>query len=276
MKKTELYNQLSEKLIKSTMLKPGQTVTYRLTNITKSDLDPTRLAIPAAKNVPPVDTIFDEEKGEYVDIAAVRAVDGQGNHTFHEIFFYSNMAGHILLQGGRAVDQEIHSYLSLCDYNASKKNRDTSKEAIFELVDEEAKAERESRTRNIRREALNAAADMSAEDVKTYAAALGKDDSRAVSVLRNELEEMADNDPQEFLNLINNKQAIVTATINRAVKKGVVVYNQEQSRFEWPNKEVILVVARTGSDAIDEFVSFCTASPKGEKVFQTIQSKTKK
>lgn len=276
MKKTELYNQLSEKLVKSTMLKPGKSVTYRLTNIQKSSLDPTRLAIPAAKNVPATDTIFDEDKGEYVDIAAVRAVDGQGNHTFHEIFFYSNMAGHMILQGGRAVDQEIHSYLSLCDYNASKPNRDTSKEAIFELVDEEAKAEKESRTRNIRREALNAAADMSAEDVKTYAAAMGKDDTKAVSVLRNELEEMADTNPQDFLNLINNKQAVVTATVNRAIKKGVILFNQEQSRFEWPNKEVILVVARTGSDAIDEFVSFCTSSVKGEKVFQTIQSKTKK
>jgi len=276
MKKTELYNQLSDKLVKSTMLKPGKSVTYRLTNIQKSSLDPTRLAIPAAKNVPATDTIFDEEKGEYVDIAAVRAVDGQGNHTFHEIFFYSNMAGHMILQGGRAVDQEIHSYLSLCDYNASKPNRDTSKEAIFELVDEEAKAEKESRTRNIRREALNAAADMSAEDVKTYAAAMGKDDTKAVSVLRNELEEMADTNPQDFLNLINNKQAVVTATVNRAIKKGVILFNQEQSRFEWPNKEVILVVARTGSDAIDEFVSFCTSSVKGEKVFQTIQSKTKK
>jgi hypothetical protein len=276
MKKTELYNQLSDKLVKSTMLKPGQSVTYRLTNIQKSSLDPTRLAIPAAKNVPATDTIFDEEKGEYVDIAAVRAVDGQGNHTFHEIFFYSNMAGHMILQGGRAVDQEIHSYLSLCDYNASKPNRDTSKDAIFELVDEEAKAEKESRTRNIRREALNAAADMSAEDVKTYAAAMGKDDTKAVSVLRNELEEMADTNPQDFLNLINNKQAVVTATVNRAIKKGVILFNQEQSRFEWPNKEVILVVARTGSDAIDEFVSFCTSSAKGEKVFQTIQSKTKK
>ena len=83
-------------------------------------------------------------------------------------------------------------------------------------------------------------------------------------------------DPKSFLDLLSNKQAVVTASVNRAIKKGVVVYNQEQSRFEWPNKEVILVVARSGSDAVDEFVSFCTSSPKGEKVLQTIQSKTKK
>jgi hypothetical protein len=276
MKKTEMYNQLSEKLIKSTMLKPGQSVTYRLHNIQRDPFDPNRLAIPAVKGVPLIDTIYDEEKGEYVDIAAVRSVDGQGNHIFHEINFYSNMAGHMILTGGRAYDQEIHSYLSLCDYNASKLNRDTTKEAIFELVDEAATAEKDSRTRNQRREALNAAADLSPEDVKTYASALGKDDTKSVAVLRNELEEMADTDPKAFLDLLSNKQAVVTASVNRAIKKGVIIYNQEQSRFEWPNKEVILVVARSGSDAVDEFVSFCTSSPKGEKVLQTIQSKTKK
>lgn len=271
-----MYNQLSDKLIKSTMLKPGQSVTYRLHNIQKDPFDTNRLAIPAVKGVPLIDTIYDEEKGEYVDIAAVRSVDGQGNHIFHEINFYSNMAGHMILTGGRAYDQEVHSYLSLCDYNASKPNRDNTKEAIFELVDEAATAEKDSRTRNQRREALNAAADLSPDEVKTFAAALGKDDTKSIAVLRNELEEMADNDPKSFLDLISNKQAVVTATVNRAIKKGVIVFNQEQSRFEWPNAEVILVVARTGNDAIDEFVSFCTSSAKGEKVFQTIQSKSKK
>ena len=277
MKKTELYNRLSEKLVKGTMLKPGEQVVYRLHNMQKNPMDPTKLAIPSAKNVPPIDTIWDEETQQYIDIAAVRTVAPTGEHTFHEIFFYGNQAGHMILVGGRALDQEVHSYLSLCNYNASNPNRDTTKEAIFERVDEEAKAVKESRTRNVRREALNAAADLSPEDVKEYTAPLGKDDTRPVSVLRNDLEEMADKTPEEFMQLINNKQAVMKATINRALKKGVIVFNQEQSRFEWPNQEAILTVARsTGSDAVDELVSFCVSSAKGDKVFQTISSKAKK
>lgn len=259
------------------MLKPGEQVVYRLYNMQKNPMNPEKIAIPSAKNVPPVDTIWDEEKGEYVDIACIKSVDAQGNHNFQEIFFYGNMAGHLILQGGRAFDQEIHTYLTLCDYNASKPNRDTTKEVIFERVDEEVKAEKESRTRNIRREALNAAADLTPEEVKDYAAALGKDDSKPVKVLRNELEEMADSQPEDFMSLINNKQAVMKATINRALKKNFLVFNEEQSRFEWPNKEAILTVARTtGSDAIEELISFCISSAKGEKVFQTIQSKAKK
>ena len=277
MRKTNLYNGVSESLVKKTMLKPGEQVVYRLYNMQKNPMNPEKIAIPSAKNVPPVDTIWDEEKGEYVDIACIKSVDAQGNHNFQEIFFYGNMAGHLILQGGRAFDQEIHTYLTLCDYNASKPNRDTTKEIIFERVDEEVKAEKESRTRNIRREALNAAADLTPEEVKDYAAALGKDDSKPVKVLRNELEEMADSQPEDFMSLINNKQAVMKATINRALKKNALVFNEEQSRFEWPNKEAILTVARTtGSDAIEELISFCISSAKGEKVFQTIQGKAKK
>lgn len=277
MKKTKQFNNLSDKLLKSTMLKPGERVTYRLYGIQKNPMDPSRLAIPASKNVPVIDQIWDDGKQEYVDIAAVKSVDSEGNHNFHEIFFYGNQAGHMTLFGGRAIDQEIHSYLTLCNHNASNPNRDTTKEIVFELVDEGAKAEKESKKRNMKREALNAAADLDQEDVKNFIAALGKDDSRPVAVLRNELEELADTDPASFLDLIGNKQAVMKATINRGISKGVIVFNEEQSRFEWPNKEAILTVARaTGSDAVDELISFCVSSAKGEKVYQTIQSKAKK
>jgi hypothetical protein len=275
MKKTKLYNNLPDKLLKKMLLKPGEKVVYKLYNITSAPMDPTRLAIPAYRNVPPIDQIYDKESESYIDIAAVKSVDAEGNHTFHDIYFTSQQAGHMILFGGRAVDQEIHSYLSLCNHNASNKDRDTTKEVIFELVDEEAKAEKESTTRNKKRDALNIAADLTPEDVKDYTAALGKSEDRPIKVLRNELEALADRDPEEFLSLINNKQAVMKATINRALAKGAILFSEEQSMYKWANGEAILTVAR-GTEAIDEFVSFCVSSAKGEKVYQNLQSKSKK
>jgi hypothetical protein len=275
MKKTKLYNNLPDKLLKKMLLKPGERVVYKLYNITSAPMDPTRLAIPAYRNVPPIDQIYDKESESYIDIAAVKSVDAEGNHTFHDIYFTSQQAGHMILFGGRAVDQEIHSYLSLCNHNASNKDRDTTKEVIFELVDEEAKAEKESTTRNKKRDALNIAADLTPEDVKDYTAALGKSEDRPIKVLRNELEALADRDPEEFLGLINNKQAVMKATINRALAKGAILFSEEQSMYKWANGEAILTVAR-GTEAIDEFVSFCVSSAKGEKVYQNLQSKSKK
>lgn len=276
MKRTKMYNAVSPALLKQTMLKPGEQAVYRVEGIVQDPMNPGKWAIPAAKNVPPIDQIWDEEKQEYVDIAAVRNVDAEGVHMFHEIWFQGQQAGHLILRGGSAIDQEIHSYLSLCNYNGSNPNRDTSKEIYFTLVDEQAKSEKERKVRNLKREALNVSADLTAEDVRNYIAAMGADDSRPLEVLRNELETMADNDPKGFLELVANKQAVMKATLNRALKKGVIKFDEEQAKFSWPNGEAITIVARTtGGDAVEELVAFCVSSAKGEKVYQTIQTKSK-
>lgn len=276
MKKTKFYNNVSDALLKPTKLKPGQQVIYRVEGITPDPMNPGKWAIPAAKNVPPIDQIWDEEKQEYVEIAAVRTFDSEGNHTFHEIWFFGNQGGHMILRGGNAVDQEIHSYLSISNYNGSNPNRDTTKEVYFNLVDEQAKSEVERKVRNIKREALNVSADLTAEDVRNYIAALGQDDTRSLEVLRNDLETMADTDPKSFLELVSNKQAVMKATLNRALKKNVIKFEEDQSRFTWANGEVITVVARTtGGDAVEDLVGFCVSSTKGEKVYQTIQTKSK-
>lgn len=276
MKKTKFYNNVSESLLKPTKLKPGQQVVYKVEGITPDPMNPGKWAIPAAKNVPPIDQIWDEEKQEYVDIAAVRSFDAEGNHTFHEIWFFGNQVGLLILRGGSAIDQEIHSYLSLCNYNGSNPNRDTTKEVYFTLVDETAKSESERKVRNLKREALNVSADLTAEDVRNYIAALGQDDTKPLEVLRNDLETLADSDPKSFLELVSNKQAVMKATLNRALKKNVIKFEEEQSRFTWANGEVITTVARTtGSDAIEDLVAFCVSSTKGEKVYQTIQTKSK-
>lgn len=276
MKRTKFYNNVSDALLKPTKLKPGQQVVYKVEGITPDPMNPGKWAIPAAKNVPPIDQIWDEEKQEYVEIAAVRTFDSEGNHTFHEIWFFGNQVGLMILRGGNAVDQEIHSYLSLCNYNGSNPNRDTTKEVYFTLVDEQAKSEGERKVRNLKREALNVSADLTAEDVRNFIAALGQDDTKPLEVLRNDLETMADNDPKSFLELVSNKQAVMKATLNRALKKNVIKFEEEQSRFTWANGEVITTVARTtGSDAIEDLVAFCVSSAKGEKVYQTIQTKSK-
>lgn len=277
MKKTKMFNNISPELLAPTLLKKGEQAIYKIVGIQPDPMNPGKWSMPAAKNVPPTDQIWDETKQEYIDIAAVKTFDQEGNHTFHDIFFYGNQGGHIILRAGNAVDQELHSYLMICNYNGSNPNRDTTKEIYFELVDEKAKSIAESKVRNLKREALNASADLSPEEVKTYTAARGQDDTRPVEVLRNELENLADVDPKAFLDLIENKQAIMKATLNRAVKKGVIVFDEQQSKYSWPNGEVITIVARsTGSDAVEDLIAFCVSNAKGEKVYQTIQQKSKK
>lgn len=277
MKKTELYNNVSPELLNESKLKPGEQVVYRVAGIQPNPMDPTKWAIPAVRNVPVTDEIYDQIAERYVSISAIKSINADGTNNYHQLYFFGSQGGHLILLGGRAADQEIHSYLSLCNYNGSNPNRDESKEVIFELVDEVAKSQKETKQRNLKREALNSAADLSADDVRNYIAALGQDDTQKIEVLRNKLEEMADNDPEGFVALISNKQATMKATINRAITKGAIVFDAEQSRFTWPNGEAILTVSRTtGGDNVDELISYCVSGAKGEKVYQTLQSKAKK
>lgn len=277
MKKTELYNNVSPELLAQTKIKPGEQVVYRVTGIQPNPMDTSTWAIPAVKNVPVTDEIYDPIADRYVSIAAIRNVGTDGTINYHDLYFFGSHGGHMILLGGRADHQEIHSYLSLCSYNGSNPNRDDSKEIVFELVDEVAKSQKETKKRNLKREALNSAADLSADDVRNYIAALGQDDTQKIEVLRNKLEEMADTDPEGFISLISNKQATMKATINRALSKGAIMFDTEQSRFTWPNGEAILTVSRTtGGDNVDELISFCVSGAKGEKVYQTLQSKAKK
>jgi len=277
MKKTELYNNVSPELLNQFKLRPGEQVVYRVSGIQPNPMDPSTWAIPSVKNVPVTDEIYDQIADRYVSIAAIRSVGTDGTITYHDLYFFGSQGGHLILLGGRADHQEIHSYLSLCNYNGSNPNRDDSKEIVFELVDEVAKSQKETKKRNLKREALNSAADLSADDVRNYIAALGQDDTQKIEVLRNKLEAMADSDPEEFIALISNKQATMKATINRALSKGAIMFDTEQSRFTWPNGEAILTVSRTtGGDNVDELISFCVSGAKGEKVYQTLQSKAKK
>lgn len=277
MKKTPLFNNVSQELLDSTKLKKGEQVVYKLYGIGPNPSDPSKMGFPSVKNIPPIDQIYDEHTGSFVDIAAIRSVTPNGDCVFHEIYFYGAQSGVMLLNGSKGIDQEIHSYMMLSNYNASNKNRDTSKEPMYELVDENKTSEIERKTRNMKREALNTAADLTPDEVRTYIAALGQDDTRKIDLLRNDLESMADKDPKSFMELVNNKQAIMKAVINRALSKGVITFDAEQAKFGWPTGEAILTVSRTtGGEPVEELVSYCVSNQKGEKVYQTIQSKIKK
>lgn len=277
MRQTKLYNNVHEDIVKSIKLKKGEKAIYRLVGIGPTPMDPTgKPAYPASRDVPSRDQVWDKEKDDWVDIAAVRSVDQDGKHKFHRIKFTKQQAATLILRGDVPSENEIHCYLALCNYNASNENRDTTKEAIFERVDEEKKAEQLSRSRNQKRIALNSVAELDAEQLKKYTAARGLDDTRKTAILRDEMEAFADADPQGFMDLLNDKHAVMKAIFNRALKKGVINFNEEQSRFEWGGtKEAILTVARS-SDAIGELVAHCISSAKGDALYKTIDSKSKK
>jgi len=282
MKKVKHFNELSPELLEKTKLKPGQIVHYKVHvtgtgNKSTTRLAPGLLAIPVAKNVPPTDQIWDDNLKAFVTIGAIRNVKSNGNPAFYDLTFRRATGGRMTYRGGRVADQEIHSYMMLCDYNGSKPDRDPSKPILFTFIDEEKVAEAKIEARNSRRVALNTAADLSEDDVRMYVAARGGDEKRPLKTLRNELEDFADAKPDKFMAFINSASTSTNAVVNRAIRAQKIKFNSEQSRFEWTDSgEAILTVARSGADAVEELSLWLRTDIKGEKVFQLLNTSDKK
>lgn len=271
MKVTKLYNRVPANLLEKTKLKKGEKAVYKLANLQKDPMNPERWAVPVSVRVKPTDDIYDSETNEYYSIAAVKSVSAQDEHSFYDIFFTKGNAGILELEGGRATDQEIHSFLFLSDYRANKEGRDATKEALYVLVDEKKKADEDRRVRNQMRDAMNAAAEMKPQEVRDFTAVLGRDDKRDLSILRDEVESYAQNHPKEFLETYNNKQNPMKATLKRALDKGVILFSSEENKFTFPDGEVICVVARaTDNKHLDGLIAHCVSGKKGEAIYQRI------
>jgi hypothetical protein len=273
MKKFENVNAVSPALLDSTKLKRDESKIFVLANISEHPWTK-ELIIPSGLSIPSFDQIFDDEKNDWVEIAAINRLDKQGNHTYHEITFFGQSAGRIILTGGRGADQEIYSFLKLSNYNGSNPHRDVSKPIYYYEVDETKKAEVEEKRRDLKREALNAASDLSAQDVRDFVASIGIDDRQDLKILRNKLGEMADKNPQDFLDLLQNKIAVIKASVNRAIRDGQIIFDTAASKFSWTHGEEILRVPRA-EDAVDELAGYLATNPKGEKILQTLRSKKK-
>lgn len=274
MKQFEKVNALSEGLINDTKLKRGETKQFVVAGITPHPWT-NELIVPSVVTVPPVDQIQDPNSGEWVDIAAISRIEKDGKHGYHELTFYGHNAGRIILSGGRGADQEVYAYLKLSNFNGSNPNRDESKPIYYYEVDEAKKAEQDEKIRDIKREALNSLADLSAADVRDYAASLGLDDKLDLKILRNKLGDLADKDPKAFNDLLSDKTAVIKATINRSIRDGKILFDAVASKYTWPHGEEILRVPRA-EDAVDELAGYLATNPKGEKVLTTLMSKGKK
>jgi hypothetical protein len=156
---------------------------------TKPDpLNPGKVLMPVMAIVPNTDRVYISEKDDYIDIAAIKTTGAEGKEIFHEIIFRKENEGKLLLRGNRTGDREIYQFLYLSNFNKSNPDRDTQVKALYELVNPSEAAKEKRKSRSMRREAMNVAAELSGAEVREFIASLGKDETRDLSVLRDELE----------------------------------------------------------------------------------------
>lgn len=225
--KTKEYNNVKT----PPQLKRNEVKVFQYLNVKADKQNPGKVIMPSVHMIPGVDRVYDKESDDYIDIASIASLGLGGKPTFNTIQFTKQDKGLMVLRGSKTGDREIFQYLMLSNYNASNSNRDTSIVPLFKLVEPKKDAADSRKNRTLRRDAMNVAAELSAAEVREFIAALNKDEKRDISILRDELEIMAEKNPQQFITLSKDKNKSIQATCKAAIDKKIIRFDKATSTF---------------------------------------------
>jgi len=224
------FNQFSETLIRK--LKPEESATYRVMNVRQDPDNFGKWLVPAALQIPSTDIIYDKKKGEFVNIAAIERQDINGAAEFANIVFSSVNLGYLFLNGKNPLHQKIYQFIELCNFNESNKDRNTEAEAFFYRVDTKKDAMEERTLRKLIVKAVNTALELDDKRAKEVAMALGID-ADTIEEIRNQLEDFSEQNPEEFMDIVERASLSLETMIKEAIKKGVIKNDVNAQVFTW-------------------------------------------
>lgn len=162
-------------------------------------------------------------------------------------------------------------YLELHPKLTGGKFADKSKQQVFSRVDENALATEQRKERSVRKLAMDTAERMSDAEIKEFADAMGWDSTDSVIILKNKAEEMAEQSPEMFNDLVSDKKMKYQASVKRAVDKGIWKYDPVEGILSWASTSQPIAVmgptiaGRTDYERLAEW--FLTAGKKADDAY---------
>ncbi len=266
--KTKEYNNVGTQ----PTLKRDEVKVFQWLKVKPDPQNKGRVIMPSIALVPNVDRVYDAKEDDYVDIANISTLGVGGKPVFAPIAFERKTKGRLLLKGSKTGDREVYQFLMMSNYNASNPNRDKSVTPLFELVEPNKKAEESRKSRTLRREAMNVAAELSAAEVREFVASLNKDEKRDISILRDELETLAEKDPKQFIAMSKDKNKSIQANVKLAMDKKIIAFDKESMTFNWVSTgEAIVQVPRSSKKSyLQGFTNFVLSNKNGDSVYEEI------
>ena len=240
-------------------LKPDERASYRVANVRPDPDNYGKFLIPAAYQIPSTDIIYDKQKQEFINIAAIERQDEKGEAQFLSIVFTASNMGYLFLNGNNPVHQKIYQFLELCNFNGSNKDRNApnGEEPMFFRIDNKKEAMEERQMRKIIAQAVTAAMDLDDVKVKEVGQALGIE-AETIEEIRNLVEDFAETDPQEFLHIVERASLASEFILKEAVKKGIIKNNINAQVFEWVDteKEIFKYKKAAGKNYFKELADY--------------------
>jgi hypothetical protein len=149
---------------------------------------------------------------------------------------------------------------------------------IVHRIDEEAAARGARTERSERLKALNVAQAMSEEELVNFSDAMQWDSTESIEVLRNKVEELADNNPVYFNDFVMGKTVESQSLIKQAVDRDLISFDHAEYKYVWAgNQQVITVLSPTGDKNQVQKLSdwMQTSGNKGDDFYKKLKSLVK-
>ena len=261
LQQTAHFNDLSPKLREELEKKIegfGKHVRYKF-DISHSNPDPTfhngKILWPNMYTLDPtvwniVDKYEDrKDKQKSKRIALVDGVDEKGlPNKYRKIRMHERQKGILvldLLENPEHIDIamaiELHPKLTGGMFS------DVTKKQVITRIDEQATAKKERAERSAKSKARRAAEEFDSKGVVNFADAMLWDSTEDELILRNQIEELAETNPEFFNDLVEGKMIEYQSAVKQALDRKIIAFDPAEYKFTWTgNFQTIVMLNNIG------------------------------
>jgi hypothetical protein len=199
---------------------------------------------------------------------------GAPDDGFKRVVLEEQFKGILTLDMDSMQDQDMFMYLELHPKLEGGQFRDNNEMAIFKHIDDVKEAKTSLTARENRANAMFGASQMTAQELKDFACAMGWDESQDISIIRDKIMELAEKDPDWFKNFIDNKSIEYRAVIKRAMDNKVIAWQPVENKFIWSsNNQTIAILDRCEDGRVLERMSdWIITSKNGQDVYSKLKA----
>lgn len=190
----------------------------------------------------------------------------------------TKFSGRFSFFGGRIEDEAKYIFCMLSNLRKGNPNRDLSYPPLFELVDTAIESKDNRKKRNLLNDALTIATGMNLKDVREFVAALNEDETQDEDIIREIVEEYAEENPAQFLEGFKNPVFKVQAEVRRALDSGFIVWDASTNkvrRTDARNTTITTLEGNVGDNWVELFAEFLVTSTAGKTVLPELRKKVK-
>lgn len=195
---------------------------------------------------------------------------------FTKVRVMAGMRGILRLDLTKEEERDMCRIIELHPKLKNGEFTDPTKVSVVSRIDEQADASKERKERSDRLKAQLAAQEMSDEQIIQFCDAMQWDSSQKPEVLRNDVEALADNDPDFFIDLVSGKNLEYQAIAKKAMNQGIINFDPAEYKFTWAsNKQPIVMLSPVGEkNEVVKLADWLQLGTQGKEVFNKLKSLT--